>query len=213
MCWESFAATISARRLQPKPYLIDQVKHLLSIVDKNFSGFVVTDDSQESAPTSGLQKAFIEVFMLKQYLPTIMHICMPNDDIIKPTYVYYSLNFPTVLEGSPTKRNTSTIAKDLRDIKLSLETLKANLKNNIWHKPNKITRDAELNYFHYVRDPYHQIQSSENIILEDKSFLRDKTIYPTRSFCATSSFFSGCIRITTSFAASQGERRRVVCGS
>lgn len=192
--WESFAEVISSRRLQPKPYMIDQVKHLLAIVDGNFPAFAVIDNAQESAPTDCLQNAFIDSYGLKQYLPTLMYACMPQSSTIKPSYVYYSLSIPTVLEGSPLKKNTSTIVSDLREIKLLVETLKNHYANV---KTNRIIQNTEIDYFHYERDICNQIRTSDNIPIEDNSFLGDKNIFPSRDFCPTSPFFSGCIRIKT----------------
>ena len=193
--WELFTEIISSRRLQPKPYIIDQVKHLLSTVAGNFPGFVVMGNSQESAPKKSLQEAFIKNYALKQYIPTIMHACMPQNNIIKPTYVYYSLSIPTVLEGSPIKKTTGTIVNDMREIKLLIETLKNHFKNKPYLEANKIIQNIQLDFFHYEKDIYNQIRSSDNISVEDSSFSIDKNIYPSRNFCPTSPFYSGCIRI------------------
>lgn len=196
MCWESCARIISLRRLQPKPYLIDQVKHLLSIVAGNFPAFTVMDDSQESAPTNCLKKVFTEQYDLKQYLPTLMHSCMLGDSHIKPRYVYYSLTLPTILEGSPLKKTTGTVVNDLREIKLLIETLKKNSpKVNLNLETDLLIHNIEADYFHYEHDICNQIKSSTDIPIEDPSFLNDKKTFPSRSFCSTSPFFSGCIRL------------------
>lgn len=189
--WESFAEAISLRRLQPKPYLVDQMRHLLSIVARNFPAFAVMDNSQEAAPTDLLQNVFVENYGLKRYLPTLMYACMPQSSVIKPRYVYYSLSMPTVLEGSPLKKTTSTIVNDLREIKVLIETL----KNHHAFKENKVIQNAVIDYFHYEKDMCGQIKASDSMPIEDDSFLKDQNIFPSRSFCATSPFFSGCVRI------------------
>ncbi|MBU0744079.1 MAG: hypothetical protein KKE11_01740 [Gammaproteobacteria bacterium] len=197
MCWESCSRIISLRRLQPKPYLIDHVKHLLSIVARNFPGFVVIDNSQESAPTNSLQKVFTEEYGLKEYLPTLMHARMLSKHTKNPSYTYYSLSIPTILEGSPLKKTTGTILNDLREIKILMETLKNNSsKIKLNHQTYRIIQCIEEDYFHYENDIYHQIKSSTNIPIEDPSFTRDEERFPGRSFCATSQFFSGCIRLS-----------------
>jgi hypothetical protein len=197
MSWENFAKIISSRRLQPKPYLMDQVKHLLSIIANNFPAFTVIDNSQESAPTDCLQKIFAEVFELKKYFPTIMHACMPHDNIIKSRHVYYSLNIPTVLEGSPLKKNTNTIVNDLREINLIVETLKNGLEPDPAFELYKTIKNTEITCFHYKNDQQNQIRSSDDIPIDDAAFIQDKNTFPSRSFCPTSPFFSGCIRIKT----------------
>lgn len=206
MIWEKISRVISLRRLTPKPYLFDQIKHLLSIVINNFPAFAVIDDSQASAPTELLQKIFVETFDLKKYLPTIMHACMPNDRFIKPQYVYYSLNIPTVLDGSPLKKATSTIVNDLREIILILDTLKnsndlqkqiKDLEGDSAIELNRIINAMNISCFHYKDDLQRQTYASEKIPIDDKSFLKDKKNFPSRIFCPTSPFFSGCIRIKT----------------
>jgi hypothetical protein len=195
MLWEKYVTIIISRRLQPKPYIIDQIKHLLAIIANNFPAFTVMDDSQESAPSNCLQKVFVETFGIKKYLPTIMHACMPCDHLIKPEYVYYSLNIPTILEGCPIKKTTSTIVNDLREISLIIETLKNGLQTDSPFKLDKTVKNIPIDYFHYKDDQQHQIRSSSDIPIEDTAFNRDKKLFPEREFCSTSPFFSGCIRV------------------
>jgi len=196
MYWETCARILSLHRSQSKPYLIDHVKHLLSIAVGNFPAFTIANDSQDSAPTSCLQKVFSEQYELKHYLPHIMHARMLKDNFTKPRYVYYSLAIPTILEGSPLKKTTSTIVNDLREIKLIVETLKKDShKINQNFASEDIIQNIDIDYFHYENDECNQIRSSTNLPNEDPSFTEDKKIFPTRTFCHTSPFFSGCIRL------------------
>lgn len=195
ICWEKFAETISLRRLHPTPYLIDHVKHLLSIIAGNFPAFRPIELSEDAAPTKGLQNAFINVYMLKQYLPTILHACSIRDTILKPSYLYYSLSLPTVLEGSPLKRTSSTIAHDLREMKLLIETLKNHLKDKSNAEVNNIIKNLDIDYFHHEKDICGEIRTSSEIMKEDSSFMADMSQFPTHGFCPSSPFFSGCLRM------------------
>ena len=105
LSWEKFAEAISLRRLQPSHYLIDQMKHIISIAAGNYPAFRPVGTSQESAPIAGLQKAFVDVYALRNYLPTILNVCSLRDQYLNPQYVYYSLAFSTVLEGHSTEEN------------------------------------------------------------------------------------------------------------
>ena len=193
--WEKLAEAISLRRLQPKPYLIDQVKHVLNIVAGNFPAFKPIDTSQESAPTRGLQQAIIDCYTFK-YLPTLMHACALGDTITKAKHVYYSLSLPTVLEGSPLKKNSSTIISDMREFKFLIETLKNYRQNTANNEATQVIKDFQIDYFHFEKDMCDEIRSSTDIAIEDGAFLEDKKTFQTRDFCATSPFFSGCIRIS-----------------
>jgi hypothetical protein len=196
LCWEKFAETISLRRLQPKPYLIDQAKHIISIMLGDFPGFIPADMQQEVAPTKGFQDILVDIYTLKEYLPTILHSCLLTDSVLKPAYVYYSLSLPTVLEGSPVKKTSSTIASDIRQIKLLIDTLKNHVKEMPKLVGSSVIKNGKVQYFHRDKDKYNEIEESINIVKDDKSFLLDSKYFPNREFCHTSPFFSGCIRIS-----------------
>jgi hypothetical protein len=197
--WEALAATLSSRRLQPKSYIIDQVKHLLAIASGNFPGFKAANHTEEAAPITDIEEAFIEHYTLKEYIPTIMHVCMRGACLHAPRYLYYSLSMPTVSEGSPIKKNTSTIISDLREIKLIIDTLKARADMKELYHSGPFLKNLNIDYFHNNIGGFDdQIKLAENIPLEDDSFLQDKDCYKdSRVFCSTSPFFSGCIRIET----------------
>ena len=97
--------------------------------------------------------------------------------------VYYSLTFPTLTEGSPLKKGTSTVIADLRQLKLLIETVKI---------PN-----ANFEYFHTREDKYEKIMPSFEILESDPHFLQDETFAKNRTFCDCSAFFNGCIRISS----------------
>ena len=192
--WEKFAGAISLRRLKPKSYLIDQVKHILNIAAGNFPAFKPMNITQEAAPIKELQKIVADNYKL-DYLPTFMHICMLNDAVINPKYVYYSLSIPTVLEGSPLKKNSTTIINDLREIRFLIETIKNHLENKANTDINSLVNQLDIEYFHKEKDIYDEIYPSINIVNEDDAFLASRKMFPSLTFCSTSPFFSGCIRI------------------
>lgn len=186
LIWEEFINSIASRNLKPTPYIADQVKHLMAIASGRWPGFRPVDNSQQVAPTNALEKIFIDIYGLKSYLPTCMCAAVLNQGCTKP--VYYSLNYPTLLEGSPLNRQGSTLMLDLRDIKLLIETY----QNRAEHK----TRNkSQFEFYHVEKDMYNEIQSSELIGDTDADFLSLQTKYPEREFCATSPFWRGCIKL------------------
>jgi hypothetical protein len=195
MFWETYASIILSRKIQPPIYILDQVKHLLSMMIGNFPGFVVAGDNEEIAPISILQAAFIEHYSLKEYLPTIMCPDMLTTSDKKTPYVYYSLAHPTVLEGTSLKENSNTLIEDLREIKMLIESLRNRLTSKHTHYFHDNIRKTNIDYFHHKSDIYHQIRASENLAREDQSFLLEIDRFKDRRFCPTSPFFGGCIRI------------------
>ncbi len=118
-----------------------------------------------------------------------MHVELPEPD--NNDYFYYSLSLPTLFEGSlASKNNSSTIMYDLKLLKLLIETLQRDSSaENIFFK-NKF-----VEYFHVEIDPLKEIQSTALIPQTDSLFIQDVEKFPGRSFCATSPFWRGCIRI------------------
>lgn len=111
LLWETFLKVVTLKRLKLTPYLADQVKHILMIASGQSPGFRPSNGSQQAAPCHGLQESFLNVYMLKHYLPTLMYPQLFNPALGIP--VYYSLMFPTLLEGSPYKESSSTVMLDL----------------------------------------------------------------------------------------------------
>ena len=193
LSWEYFSTAISARNLKPIPYLIDHVKHILLTAAGRWPGFIPADTSNQVAPTDGLQKAITETYMLKKYLPTMMHIASLERNVDIPTY--YSLAYPTLLEGSPkSKTSASTIMIDLRDIKQLIDTIKT-----VFHDSNKIDctnfSNVDFDYFHVEQDKYSEIKLSNSLHNIDMNLVNIKDMFPDKEFCSTSQFWRGCIRI------------------
>ncbi len=178
--WESFVDVSTSRGLKPTPYLAAQVKHIILIASEKWPGFRPTADSQV-APIDGIQEAFLNVYQLKQHFPTIMHACLLRSESQLP--VYYSLAFPTLLEGAPHNENSATLMLTLRDIKMYLTILSetSTQKNPI-----------DFAYFHVEPDKYQEILSSKYIADSDLFFQQ----YANQEFCYTSPFWRGCIRIS-----------------
>ena len=194
--WEVLAETIATRNLKPRPYLADHVKHLFSIATGGAPAFRPTCGNQAIAPIQGLQDALLNVYQLRDYIPTIMCIA-PLKNHIDSKPLYYSLSFPTLLEGSPIDKSTSTIILDLRNIKLLIDTLTHYGNGNSLLKSSMTPRIC-FSYFHPEHDKRGEIRSSSEIFLDDESFNLGQQLFPDRKLCDTSLFWRGCIRIIVS---------------
>jgi hypothetical protein len=193
--WRKYAEAISSRRMKPKLYILDQLKHILSIANGYYPAFIPADAAEEAAPILGLQQAFIDLYRLEEYFSTIMHISSVRH-LAHTQPVYYSLSFPTLMEGSPLKKSSSTILLDIRQIKILIDTLKEYLhlhKDNTVH----IVNDAQFDFFHIEKDKFKIIKQSAEIYASDANFRRKDLEETDRSFCATSQFFRGCVKISS----------------
>jgi ribosomal protein S27AE len=190
--WQQFVKAIARRNLKPTQYLSDTLRHLIMVASGRYPGFSVASRNGLAAPVQGLQQVFIDTYLLKSYFPTLLFSEMIfNVDHNQP--VYYSLAFPTLIEGSPEEKQTDTIMQLLKQIKMMIETV-----TRAPCDESSITKRAIFNYYHVEDDRLSEIESSRNIICSDGSFLADQTYYKDRCFCATSLFFRGTIAIRLS---------------
>jgi hypothetical protein len=103
---------------------------------------------------------------------------------------YYSLAAPTLLEGSPVNKNLTTLMLDIKNIKLMIDTILRELGQE-----NNLIKNMQFQYFHVEDDKLGEIQSSKLIPALDPAFLQETEYFSNRSFCATSPFWRGCIKI------------------
>jgi len=194
LTWEHFAQAIAARHLKPIPYLVDQIKHVLLIALGRWPGFKTADTTDLVAPIQGLQRAIVEVYDLKKYLPTCLHISSLERDHEQP--LYYSLSLPTLLEGLAHRNpESSTIMIDTRNIKQLMDTLLPAI-SQCSHSEIERLRSTRFEYFHVESDPYGEIVPSHTLPTLDPQLLTLQTQFPDRLFCSTSQFWRGCLRIS-----------------
>jgi hypothetical protein len=104
------------RNLKPNPYLVDTACHLFTIAVGAVPGHAPACDDN-LLPIEILQKAFVESYRQRKYLPTIMapsHFYLENRASLP---VYYSLQCPTTLSFSPKSRSLSSILFEIRELK------------------------------------------------------------------------------------------------
>lgn len=192
LSWENFVDAISSRNLNPTPYLADQTKHIISIASGKSPGFRPADGTDTSAPINLIQETITHTYSLKEYIPTIMHTYSLTQDINLP--IYYSLSFPTLLEGSPNKKSGSTRMLDQKEIKQIIETLNRSSQSNAKYK-NNVIETTKFEYFHVEEDKDKEITPSKFIPDSDQTFISEMNKFPGRHFCATAPFWRGCIMI------------------
>jgi hypothetical protein len=186
--WQYFSEAIAARNLKPTPYLSNQLKHLLLVSTGQWPGFRVDDTLDAIGPMARLQEIILDVYALKKYYPTVFY----SSSLATPSslLLYYSLSYPSILEGSYMNDN-STIMLDMRTLKLLIETIQPIL--------NKISQSnlskKKFTYLHVENDKFHEIQPSSQVTQLDPSLLTYQTKYPNQEFCETSQFWRGCFMI------------------
>ena len=192
LLWSFFTHAINKRNLKPRPYLIDTIKHLILIAKGSGISFKPSTDNT-ALPMSLIQQIYVQDYNLKDYIPNIMQPAK----FTKDSRVYYSLSFPTLLDSSPYSKNPPSIIEDQREIKKLLDIL-INTIEQIENPSINLLKNIKFELFHSGNDPFGQIIPSKIIPEGDTRFLEyTNNNQEKREFCSSSSFFNGCISIST----------------
>lgn len=193
LMWEVFASTIRDKNLKPSPYILDNIMHNLFLANGAIPGFVPADTDELLLPSLAIEKAYAEVYGLKEYAPIIM--CPWIIGKTKKYFmVYYSLAYPTMLEGTPAIRHAPSIISELRAIKKLMQTLEKIISRyNIVNYD--LTKGVTFEYFHTEDDRFGEIKPSKNL-LEDDSYIQTcMERFKGKIFPYQGPFFRGCLRV------------------
>ena len=191
LMWISFSEMINKKGFKPRAYIIDTIRYLISIATGSGVGFKPVTSSS-ALPISTIQKAYMDIYELKLYIPTLMQPTKLEKSL---QVVYYSLAYPITLDSSPLTRGLPSIIKDEREIKLLLDLFLNS--NDVYNIRENISNSVGFAFFHTESDKYRELMVSENIINDDQYFKYLATTNLTdRVFCANAHFFRGCTRVT-----------------
>ena len=192
MLWEVLAAALATRRLKPRCYLIDTVKHLISIGMGALPGFQISDDSELAIPSRCIEEAYVTIYNL-DHLPILIYphtLSYANGKIP----VYYSMTLPTLIEGYPTQRGTPSIIMDLRDIKTIIETPHKLVNTKHLLPMIDVLNKIDYAYFHPELDPLAEITLTSAMVDSDLQLKNYLQKYKNKTFPANAPFLCGCIK-------------------
>jgi hypothetical protein len=182
VAWEDFSKELSRRNYKPRADSINIIKHLISIGEGIFPGFVPALEDESTLPLSLIQNAYMESYLLKNYAPIIMH---PYHLRKKGESVYYSLSMPTQLGYFAQFGKTPNIMGDLRELRQLISILQDSITEKL----------VDYHFFHSDKDGFGEIRQASEIPAEDKRFDNHFIKYSNAGFCDNSHFWRGCIRI------------------
>jgi|JI10StandDraft_1071094.scaffolds.fasta_scaffold39617_3 hypothetical protein len=192
--WETFASTVRDRNLKPGPYILDTVMHAIFLANGAVPGFRPADMSELLLPSLSVEYAYEHIYILKEYAAVVMHPwilgAMNNFDSI-----YYSLFYPSMLEGTPAIRHAPSIISELRDLKMLMQTI-----TNIMKRHSKLTYELIENiffeYFHHEEDKFKEIVDSKFLTAGDPSLVKCTQRFKGKIFPHQGPFFRGCMRVS-----------------
>ena len=64
MQWERYAEAIILKRLKPRPYIFDQLKHIISVASGYYPAFAPLNDDEEFIPSKELKRVIMDEYGL-----------------------------------------------------------------------------------------------------------------------------------------------------
>ena len=186
-------------RVKPDPLSMDTVKHIISIAAGGMCGFAPAIDDT-SGPVSFLQKVFADVYRTDPYLPIIMQ---PQAFSLyqKSRPVYYSVQFPNLIDFSPKVRENASVILELYNVIVLCKKIVSALRNSEMHLQNTpvydVSRLVEFDFFHTENKGYRDINGTGEIFKADSSFLTGLQPWTkVLTVPESSTFLRGCVRIS-----------------
>jgi hypothetical protein len=184
--------------LKPDPYLADTVKYLLYMSLSKEPAFCVPED-ETAAPINAIQKAYVEIYKLKHYIPTLLQPGYFSDT----NTLYYSLQHPVLKSISPKARKEATKLFDLESLQHILLVLSRELLKNQFHQEGyavslyNVIKNTEFSFFHTGAKQANNslLLPPEQLFAEDPALQKQLEQFPGRIHCENSPFLKGCIRV------------------
>lgn len=188
-----FNLILKQKNLKPNMFINNVVRHLFQIGICYTPGLAPAIND-EAAPIEFLQKIFLDIYDLKDYIPTIM---TPSffDPYVNCKPVYYSLLNPGLLD-TPKKRDNSSQISDLYDIFSLLSKYKQDIKNNDYNiagtNIHEFSTKVRVSALHSEPENYSQILPAAEELKKDIRFKQSNCLTENYEIASHGALFKGC---------------------
>ncbi|MBX3708978.1 MAG: hypothetical protein KIT56_01225 [Gammaproteobacteria bacterium] len=195
----AFSIIQEKRNLKPNPYLTDTARHLFATALGAVPGYVPACD-EEALPVKVIQRAFIDSYGLKKYVPTIMQPSHFNGGQ-QHSPVYYSLQHPATRVFSPKSREVSSTLAEMLELEYLMRIFCEELSDNANVCSDtvigEIAKSVIFNYYHNKSDRHHIMTQSSDISTTDPrfAFVQYSRASTKAVFASDAPFVRGCISI------------------
>lgn len=184
--------------IKPSAYVNDIVKHLFAVGVSALPGYAPAQNDG-LGPFSRIQKAYQEVYRMRDYPPIVM----------QPEYfsratnntVYMSLQFLTVMDLSPKSNDRSSTIADLYAVQSLVRKYLQGITKGEYNMEGAqlyaMAKNVRYAFYHSNAGQYPNILSSAQIPKKDPVFAHILKDYEEASFPMTGSFLRGCIAISS----------------
>ena len=193
--WLLFSQELEAKGIKVNPHLIHILKQIIAISIGAAPGLRPIVKTDIAAPATTLQKIYLTVYGLKNYIPTIMAL-----DYFIPYQsnepIYYSLQIQTQIEPICKFKNTLS---EIREIKMLLEffvelALEGKLKvaDSLieW-----VVKNVKFDFYHPETGRHDDIHNSKYLPSRDKALIEVRGAKRGRKFAHASPLTKGCVQI------------------
>ncbi len=188
--WEALAPTI--RALKPNTYLMDTTKHLLHIFSRFIPGFQMTLSDEDAFPAQLIERAYIDVYQLPGYAPVMV---TPSKTSSQGA-LFYSMSYPTLLEGSPAMQRRRSFRSELRNIAGLLSGFCQEFQQEAFLPYQGLTSDV-FSFYHTGTQTDPTLHAATTLAHDPKLIALQQQYYPGRMFPAHSPFLYGAVKIET----------------
>jgi hypothetical protein len=190
LSWQiTFNVIEQNKNLRYSAYTLDTIKHLFAIADGNFLGFRPAID-ENSAPIKTFQKAYLEGYVLKEHCPIIIEPSRFSLD----NSVYYSLNYPTLVQCDPETFKGKSLINLLDELQHVTKKYQMGIRDDVLAKHtslHQVSQAIDFSYYHNTPENYTDIKNNIVIPEEDQRFICETGAFPNHS-----PFLKGCIKIS-----------------
>ncbi|MCL5260156.1 MAG: hypothetical protein M1561_00515 [Gammaproteobacteria bacterium] len=191
LIWRALAAEMEKMTAKPRNYIVETIKKLIMIGLGTDPAFAPATNSL-SVPINGLQKVYMEDYKIG-YLPTIMEASYLNANNNLP--VYYSLQYPTLLQYPSIYDNSRSAMQDCEIIKQLIDALQEKLKKDN-PREYELTKHLQFDYYHTEKDSFRVMNLPNNLVQKDARFCYSSLKNNQLEFAYNASFLRGCIKLS-----------------
>lgn len=200
--WNNFIHFLNKNDMQhPNNYTATTLNHLIAISSGVLPAFkpLTNSDYSTCGPIKEITRIYLDYYGLKNHIPTFMHA-----DYFNPKYkdpVYYSLAVPTCAQAASKSHKINSLKKELCElitlIDRFMEALAEKKLGEASEHLYSLFSQVQLEGFHVDDDENYGVYPVEDLEKEDPNLLYSPFNMTNRTFCKTSSFTKGVIRISS----------------
>jgi hypothetical protein len=196
--WEHFSLFLKKNHIRNDVYLADILKHLTYIATGILPSFSVALDNT-ALPLEKIQSAYLNIYGLKNYIPTVMYSNYFNAE--KNKSVYYPLQVITTSSQLTNKNKLTTTKNVLIELIELVDLFLQQISSNSLGAGNDYMRDlfskVSFDFFHSDHFIEAGIYPANEMPTDDPDLLFSSVETNNKEFCDRGTVTRACVRISS----------------